>query len=249
MRNTRKIGATLSAGLLMLLAGSALAKQPAIGDVVWAQWKPNAWYHGKVDKACPQGLHVAFDDGDQACMPASLMAVDKAPATADLKVGMRVLGLWNGKHFPGVVARIVATAVHVRFDDHDQRTMTALETRILADGPSRPKVPGPGDTVWAQWKPNAFYHGKVAKTCDYGLFIQFDDGDKGCIPTAHVAVDVAPPADLLTAGARVLAKWSDGRLYPATVTGNRGGAGAVSVQFDDRAQGGSNIADVRLLGF
>lgn len=112
----------------------------------------------------------------------------------------------------------------------------ALAAPALAGGP---KV---GDTVWAQWKPNSWYHGKVDKTCDWGLHVQFDDGDKGCFRVDLVTLDV--PARSVKPGDRVLAKWSDGRLYPATVTGKPDG-GSVEVFFDDRTPYTTTVKDLR----
>ncbi|MFH1529931.1 MAG: hypothetical protein ABIK09_04245 [Pseudomonadota bacterium] len=106
-----------------------------------------------------------------------------------------------------------------------------------------PKV---GETVWAQWKPNAFYHGKVDKTCDWGLHVQFDDGDQGCFRADLVAVDAPMPAAAVKPGARVLAKWSDGKLYPATVTGKPDG-GNVEVFFDDRTPYKASVKDLLAL--
>ena len=42
----------------------AKAAKVKVGDTVWAQWKPNAWYHGKVDRLTDIGFKVNFDDGD-----------------------------------------------------------------------------------------------------------------------------------------------------------------------------------------
>lgn len=60
-----------------LVPSRAAADAPKVGDKVWAQWKPNDWYPGKVAKACPTGLHVVFDDGDEADLAVSLIAVDE----------------------------------------------------------------------------------------------------------------------------------------------------------------------------
>ena len=106
---------------------------------------------------------------------------------------------------------------------------------------AQPKV---GDTVWAQWKPNAFYHGKVDKTCEWGLHVQFDDGDKGCFRADLIAVDAPMAAAAIKVGAKVLAKWSDGKLYPATITGKPDG-GSVKVFFDDRTPFTTTVKDLR----
>src|SRR5260221_11844978 len=75
----------------LMTAGLAFAADPPkVGDVVWAQWKPNQWYHGKLDKKTDLGFHVAFDDGDKSDLPVSFLALDNAPKKADLKPGVRV---------------------------------------------------------------------------------------------------------------------------------------------------------------
>ena len=116
--------------------------------------------------------------------------------------------------------------------------MIAFAAPTLAGGP---KV---GDTVWAQWKPNAFYHGKIDKTCEWGLHVQFDDGDQGCFRGDLIAVDAPMPAAAVKVGAKVLAKWSDGKLYPATITGKPEGD-AVKVFFDDRTPFTTSMKDLR----
>src|SRR5262249_53077754 len=59
------------------------------GDVVWGQWRPNAWYKGKATKKTDSGFHVTFDDGDEADLPPSLIAADRAPKKDQVKPGTR----------------------------------------------------------------------------------------------------------------------------------------------------------------
>lgn len=102
-----------------------------------------------------------------------------------------------------------------------------------------------GTVVWAQWSPNGWYHGSVQGVCEEGLDVAFDDGDRGCISHELVTPDQAFKG-YAALGQRVLAKWTDGRLYPATVTG-AGGGEAQAVQFDDGAIGRSAPGDMRAL--
>lgn len=228
---------------LVALSSGALAADPKVGDTVWAQWRPNSWYHGKIDKTCDRGLHVAFDDGDKACISPALAAVDAGAAIGDLKPGVRVIARWtDGKFYPATVMRGAGgDKVHVQFDDRAELDVPASDTRIMADAPAAGSV-AVGDVVWAQWKPNAWYHGKVDKACDQGLHVAFDDGDKACTAPALIAKDRAP-ASAPRVGARVLAKWSDGKLYPATVSGVSGST--VNVAFDDGATGSAALSDIR----
>ncbi len=32
------------------------------GDIVWAEWQTNGWYHGTVGEPCGAGFTVNFDD-------------------------------------------------------------------------------------------------------------------------------------------------------------------------------------------
>lgn len=103
-----------------------------------------------------------------------------------------------------------------------------------------------GDKVWAQWTPNSWYHGTVDKTCEWGLHVKFDDGDQGCFHLSLIAKEVPMPATAVKVGARVLAKWSNGRLYPATITGAVQGA-QVPVFFDDRTPFTTTVKDLLAL--
>jgi len=240
----RILGWAALSALLLLSAVAQAAPQAKVGDVVWAQWRPNAWYHGKVDTTCPLGLHVAFDDGDQACLAAALVAVDQPLAdTKGVTVGTRLLAKWSdGRYYPATAKAVAADGVSVGFDDGAESKLAPADLRLAPDAlpPVRAAV---GDVVFAQWKPNAWYHGKVDATCDLGLHVAFDDGDLGCYAPALVVVDKAP-AEAPKPGARVLAVWSDGKFYPATVTA--AAADGLSVGYDDGATGKVAPKDVRL---
>jgi hypothetical protein len=88
-----------------------------------------------------------------------------------------------------------------------------------------------GDIVWAEWKPNAWYHGKVADKCDMGWMIHFDDGDKKCCHPSKVVVDIPPPAKSVKKGSSVLAEWTDSRYYPGVVADIS--QGTYMIHFDD----------------
>lgn len=107
---------------------SASAQPAYVGAVVWAQWTPNSWYHGRVDRTCPGGLHVQFDDGDRACRSFSLIAVDQGARL--VRPNARVLAPWrNGRMYPGrVAARLPNGLYQIRFDDG---AMTSVPLRSL----------------------------------------------------------------------------------------------------------------------
>ncbi len=52
--------------------------------------------------------------------------------------------------------------------------------------------------------------------------------------------------DAVKVGARVLAKWTDGRYYPATVIGEPG-PGKARIRFDDDTEHDATLKDFRAL--
>lgn len=225
--------------LVVSCAETPAADAPKVGDKVYAQWRPNAIYHGKADKAVDVGFHITFDDGDRGDIPLALIAVDRAPKKADVKVGTRTLALWvDGVYYPGWITAIVQDKYQIQFDDGDTRAVGLDELRPTAGKTSAMAAPKVGDKVWAQWKPNDWYHGKVSKTTDVGLHVAFDDGDQADLPLALVCHDRAPKAADVKAGSRVLGLWTDDKFYPGTITAVEGGK--YSVTFDD--------GDTRIVG-
>lgn len=103
-----------------------------------------------------------------------------------------------------------------------------------------------GTVVWAEWTPNAWYHGKIASGCDNGYNINFDDGDKKCCTIQQIAVDIAPSKNSVSSGTKVLAKWSNGKFYPGTV--NSVSEGSYTIHFDDGDKGSVDISQIRLIG-
>ena len=100
------------AAALLLIPGTQrdLGAQAALkaGDIVWAEWQPNAWYHGKIERKCDLGWHVLFDDGDQKCCHPDKVVKDVAPPKGLVKKASRVLAQWtDGRYYPGIVASIV----------------------------------------------------------------------------------------------------------------------------------------------
>ena len=122
---------TLAILALTLSTQSARAQPAYVGAVVWAQWTPNSWYHGRVDRTCPGGLHVQFDDGDQACRSFAQIAVDQGARL--VRPNARVLAPWrNGKMYPGrVTARLPNGLFQVRFDDGDSRAVALGSMRTI----------------------------------------------------------------------------------------------------------------------
>ncbi len=230
----------------IILCYASVAHALEVGDVVWAQWKPNAWYHGKVTKVHPIGFHVAFDDGDQANLPSSLIVSDSIVAAEELKVGVRVIALWNdGKYYPGTFTGAKDGRYNIRFDDWDKRPVELSHIRLRkASNNTRADIKI-GDVVWAQWKPNVWYHGKVAKVHPIGFHVTFDDGDRMDLPASLIVSDRIVAAEQLKKGIRVLARWNDGKYYPGTVTGSKGRK--YDIRFDDGDGKAVDLNNIRLL--
>jgi len=134
-RVARRGGDTRTVGredLRLMTPAAVPAKEATVGSAVWAQWTPNGWYHGKADKTCPVGLHVAYDDGDQADRPYALVAVDRAPRKGDVNVGTHLLAMWtDGRVYPGTVTQIADDKYDIQYDDGDTRTVGREDLRLL----------------------------------------------------------------------------------------------------------------------
>lgn len=130
--NTRVQGLVLFALVVLATAAPAQDRLKA-GDVVWAQWKPNAWFHGKIAKIDGKKYHIAFDDGDRAVVDAAGIARDRVPtkeAVTVLKV--RVLAKYKkGRFFPGKVTAVTGKRFAIQFDDGDKDTVDLEELRLI----------------------------------------------------------------------------------------------------------------------
>ncbi len=227
-------------------APPAAGPTPRVGDTVWAEWLPNAWYHGKADSKCPVGMHVAYDDGDQADRAFARIAVDLAPDKGDVRVGTHLLALWSdGRMYPGTVTGAAGGMYDITFDDGGTRTVGLDDLRLIAAAPNPGKRPAVGATVWAEWLPNAWYHGKTDRRCPVGLHVAFDDGDEANRAFARIAVDRAPAREDVRVGTHLLALWSNDRMYPGTIT--RAAGGQYDITFDDGGTRTVGLGDLRLI--
>jgi hypothetical protein len=238
----------LSAAVCLLVLGplTEAPAQPKVGDVVWVQWRPNDWKPGKVSKQGQVGWRVALENGEEADVAATLLAPDTAPKKGDVKVGSRTLALWdNGQFYPGTVTAAGAGGFDIQFDDGDQATVKLADLRLIPAKAAAGLTPKAGDKVWAQWRPNDWYPGKVTKATEVGLHVQFDDGDEADLPPSLVAPDKAPQKNEAKAGTRVLALWTDDKFYPGTVT--KVADDKFDIKFDDGDERTVGVEDLRLL--
>ncbi len=91
------------------------------GDIVFARWRINAWFHGRIEKKCKLGWFIKFDDGDEKCCAAVYIVKDRIPSSVNLKVGTAVLARWtSGQYFPGIIAAVSESGYLIKFDDGDE---------------------------------------------------------------------------------------------------------------------------------
>ena len=114
------------------VSATAAARAPEVGDVVFAEWQPGDWYHGKADARCDGGLHVLFDDKDKACIKLAGIVLDRVPEPEDVRVGVRVLARWDdGKFYPGKVAELRGRTAIIAYDDGDKGDAGIGDLRLL----------------------------------------------------------------------------------------------------------------------
>jgi DUF971 family protein len=232
--------------LILIASPATAADAPKVGDTVWAQWKPNSWYHGKLDKKADVGFHVAFDDGDEINLPPSMIAVDKAPRKTELTAGTRIVAPGDGTTSQvATVVKVDGDKVECKYEDLSDATFEIKDVRLIAVSSTPAKTAKVGDVVWAQWRPNAWFHGKVGKKADVGLHIEFDDGDTADLPVAVITVDKAPAKADVKVGAHVLATWTDGKFFPGIIT--EIADGKYKIKFDDGDEGENGLDELRLL--
>src|SRR5262245_41339919 len=109
--------------------------QPKPGETVWAQWRPNAWYHGKIEKKTNVGFHINYDDGDQADVSASLLALDKEVKKDALKPGTRVIVPGDGTVSQlATVLKVDDDKVSCRYEDLSENTVELKDVRQVNSG-------------------------------------------------------------------------------------------------------------------
>lgn len=101
------------------------------GDTVFAEWRPNSWYHGKIKEACDLGWFINFDDGDVKCCAPNQVVKDEVPSPSKLRKGIAVLAEWtDGKYYPGIIASDSPPEYMINFDDGDKRTVAIQQIRL-----------------------------------------------------------------------------------------------------------------------
>jgi hypothetical protein len=101
----------------------------------------------------------------------------------------------------------------------------------------------PGDMCLAYWEENDLYYvGTVAAEDNTvkggGYLVIFADADQAVVPRDRVKPFT------IKAGSKVLALWSDGDLYPGTVSRIIGGA--LYIEFDDGDKGWTSWSGIAM---
>jgi hypothetical protein len=131
----KRVVSCLALFVLLVAATAATAEEkPKAGDAVWAEWKANAWFHGKIAKVDGKDFHIAFDDGDKAIVDASKIALDRAPKKDMVKVDTRVLAKFKqGRFYPAKITKIDGDNYHIKFDDGDVGKVTLDDLRLFRE--------------------------------------------------------------------------------------------------------------------
>jgi uncharacterized protein (TIGR03067 family) len=116
-------------------SGSSSAQQTLkAGDVVYAEWMRNAWFHGKIAKVDGEQYHIAFDDGDKIVVASAKIALDRVPKKEEVKVDTRVLAkLSTGINFyPGKVSKIAEDRYEIKYDDGTSDSVKLESLRLIS---------------------------------------------------------------------------------------------------------------------
>jgi hypothetical protein len=102
------------------------------GDIVFAEWVVNGWYHGTAGNQCSDGgFMILFDDGDTKCCDTTRIVPDKIPVKSNVTVGASVIAQWSdGRFYPGTVVNIIDDAYSINFDDGDKSEVNLSQIRL-----------------------------------------------------------------------------------------------------------------------
>jgi len=109
---------------------------PEVGDRVWAQWEPGYWYLGTVTDEAAIGFRVVFDDGEEADLPPSLVAVDRASEGGEVAFGTRILAQKTDDEWcsPGTVVTDPEAGIYgIQFDDGEREAIDLADLRLFSE--------------------------------------------------------------------------------------------------------------------
>lgn len=122
-----KFGLALSLALSLVLSlssGSAFAQ--AVGDRVTAFWEADGlWYPGEIEFIDREGIHVSFDDGDEAIVARNEVR------RLNWRVGTRLECDWKseGEYFPGRINTMRGESIDFVYDDGAREQLTVSRCR------------------------------------------------------------------------------------------------------------------------
>lgn len=193
--------------------GQALP-QLAPGTEIMALWSNGTWYPGVAEEVRGDLCFVAFEDGEKRWAERREVAAQSDPPAAEAESwqpGMKVRGRWvDGRWYPGEIDRRFGQVWHVAFDDGDQAWLAPDRIRST----DRSIVKGP--RAMARWNDGKWYQGVIDQERHGLAHLSFDDGDEMWTESDKVVRESDPADDQngrLSVGAKVTARWSDGRWY------------------------------------
>jgi hypothetical protein len=184
---------------------------------------------------------VRFSDGRTVTLPHTEVR-EPAPAHR-LVAGVRVLGEYEGRYYPGTVMDGRNGTWTVQFDDGENVSLTA-DRLCIFDVP-QPPIP-PGVQVLAQRRQDGcWYSGRVMSGPDHRGWqrVRIDAGGTEDCTRAMINGPAGP--DLLQPGKRVMGIGPDGLWYPGTVT--QVSRGQVYVRYDDNEEAWMATHEIRFI--
>lgn len=117
-------------------------------------------------------------------------------------------------------------------------------TTPAAVAPAAPETFAVGAKIYSAWKGgHHWYPGTISAVGSGTYSIKYDDGDKESdVPASRIMKQDAEHPLSVKVGDKVLAKWSDGQWYDATVSAVEGGK--VSVTYYDGFKQDTNLVGV-----
>jgi len=200
-------------------------------------------YPGTVHSQDGPTLHVCFDDGEEARLPATQAARLRVESGDRIEVRLDR----TRSYVPAVVRRCDGDRVRIQFDEDAEQEWTSLaQLRIdPAAWKSGPHSPARewviGDRVLSQWSGDGlWYPGTIQGVGAEGVLVCYDDDD-----TEWRALDEVVSLGELRAGARVLCRWEGGAgFYPGRLSRRDGEQ--IEVHYDDGVTETTTISLVRV---
>jgi hypothetical protein len=124
MKQTRICRSLIFGLTLGLFSGAAFAQ--AVGDRVTALWEADGlWYPGEIEFIDRQGIHVSFDDGDEAIVARNEVR------RLNWRVGTRLECNWKneGDYYPGRINAMRGESIDFVYDDGGREQLTVSRCR------------------------------------------------------------------------------------------------------------------------